>query len=376
MDNEGYFSHMSLPYSKAGLAKIGAGVLGLLFIGGIIVGTLNKKPTDPMIALNQQPAQFGLTTHVHPYSPGENHTLEQFKINIDLLVANKQQWVRVDLISYDIAPIGSGSTINWNEQNLQLYDEAIQYARDKQMQIFLVTNVPQFAREYPQSDYLALTTTYYTYLAKRYKGDVAIWQLFNEPNVHHYRDHHHDPALLDNEAYVANMSEALKTASKAVKSVDKTAKTTTSVSHWIGAETGDIFITNASKLYDAIQEDIDVLALNLFPDRDTAEMKRLSNYIEYFQKRYKKPVIVGEIGVSTKEQTGFTEAEQAAYMSLAIQTLKTAKVHPSAILFYELMDETNMREDLNHEKYYGLLKEDGSKKTSFDFIMTAMQGSK
>lgn len=318
---------------------------------------------------------FGFTTHVLTVD-GHNHTLSQFKQNVDLLAEKKQTWVRMDLVTHEIAPSGNGVTINWNKKGLSVYDEAINYARKRKLRVMIASTVPVFAKEYSKEDYQQVAKAYYGFLAKRYKGKVAIWQLFNEPNIHHFRDHSHNPALMDDPNYVSELKAVFQASSQAIKRSDKAANVTTSVSHWVGARPPEAFLSQTSVLFDALDESLDLITLNLFPDMSMEEIDRLPTYVKYFKEKYGKEVVIGEIGVSTKPGVGFTESDQARYMGLAIKSLKQGDVRPKVILFYELMDQTIFQSPLDHENYYGTLYNDGTKKSSFEDIVSIMQEEK
>jgi hypothetical protein len=356
------------------LALVGL-VLVSAVLGVIIYSAVNVLTADQ--SQIPQKTAFGFTTHIRATKDDkENHTLAQFKKNVDLLSAYKQQWIRLPIVDREIAPSGTADKIKWNQENLKTYDAAITYANEKGLQVMLTTNVPSYGSEYQLDEYKKLTKNYYTFLAKRYKGKVAVWQLFNEPNVHSFRNHKLDPKLLDDAQYVAELEAILQVADESINKIDKKAKTTTSVSHWIGAQTGDEFLIKSTRLFDRVGEPLDAVTLNVFPDRNLEEISRLPEYVEYFEKRYDKEVIIGEVGVSTKKNAGFSESDQAIYMTLAVSTMRNAEYHPSVLFYYELMDENLYTDTLDHENFYGVLYADGKKKSSFDLIIASMQPEK
>lgn len=359
--------------SRRGLIK-GAGVAvgsitalgipaGIRFLQSVGEEQKEADLTKKLEVLKDSPIRYGFNTHMRAEpGPGENLTLERFKSDVDLLASKNQKWVRFNLMSEEVTNAGTTASVDWNEDNLAVYDEAVNYAKAQGLQVFLVTNVPDFAKDFSLEDYKNVAEQFYTHLAERYAGKIDVWQIFNEPNVHHYRDYRQINTM--SEEYLRELSEIVKLASGAIKSADPTSRTTVNFSRWVGnqSKSAELF-GQGVKMYDLIAADIDCITLDCYPDQDASEIARLPTYVERISSNYSKPVIIGELGLPT---TGTqSAADQGNYTSQAIHSLVGGPRKPEAIILYELRDETTTGNPT--ENSFGFLN-----KPSFNTVLHAM----
>lgn len=330
--------------------------------------TPEATPTPEV--LNQFPTEYGFNTHIFANPPGEiaHLGIQTFENTIDQLAAEGQQIVRFTLRNWELAAQEDENGIHWNKENLAIYDRAIDYAKSKGIKVFLVTNLPDFAKDYLTSACKRVAKEYYTFLAERYRGQVAYWQIFNEADVHDYQKYEEIKTF--DEGYAEKFAGIVAEGAAAIKAADPGTQVTTNVSGWIGTE-GDMQ-ERWFKFFDPVHQSLDFLTVDLYPDDNIHEIGYLPHRIKNLQNRYSdvangliKRVAVGEIGLPTSK---FTEEKQGHFLSEAIKVLKQGEVKPLMILPYEYIDESGT----GNEGTFGLKRKDGSKKTSYDVVIDEM----
>lgn len=351
--------------SRRHFLKGAAAIAGAAFLGRI-PGVNRESMYSPEV-LAGKPTEYGFTTHLYlDTKEGEVLTLDKFKEGVDILQRNNQKWLRFNIWDWETAPTGTPDSIGWNEENLALFDEAVDYANERGLKINLVTNVPNFAKDYSHEDYKKVTENYYSFLANRYKDKVSSWQIFNEPNIHSFRDYSFKPSQLTQE-YVDDLTEVVSVANKAIKDKDPDALTTVNLSHWVGH--GADIRREGIKLFDPLAPHIDQITLDLYPDDNVLEIKNYPGYVLYFRNRYKKDVVIGELGLPT-DGYRFDEGDQAKYVTMALDELQGGLYKPSAILLYQLINETTQQGVQNN---FGFITADGRPKEAFSQVIERMQ---
>lgn len=318
------------------------------------------NPPEPTASPHSLLLEFGFNTHVS--CCGWNLNLETFKKNIDDLASNRQSWVRFNIIAEEIAPSGTPTTINWDRNNITTYDQAIDYSKEKGIKIFLTTSIPEYAKDYSLNDYQTVTQNYLGFLANRYKGKISIWQIFNEADVHNFRDYSYLPNLTD--AYLRDLYQIIATARNTIKQIDPRITITANTS---GYPLSDEVQQRWFRFFDALNQNLDLLSLDLYPDVNNIdkELMTMGVRVSNVQKRYRKPVSVAETGMCTRSSY-FSEEDQNHYLPLYIHYLKSAS--PTPIIIYEIQDENNIPNDC--EGSFGVKRYDGSEKPAYANVMT------
>ncbi len=342
--------------------------------------------------------EFGFNNHL---STAGSFNLSQFKANIDSIAGNNQKWVRFAINSSDIAqeapaptptpnivlpptltptptplipPSATPTPINvvlglasnpilWNTTNLALYDQAIDYAVTKGLKIFLATKTPDFANNYSFNDYITVTDQYFQFLSNRYKGKIIIWQVFNDSNVKNYTDS--PPITTLDPTYLTNLNTVLGSARNAIKTNDSNALITTSAG---GIPLNDTLVNSWNQFFDAINTNLDIISVNIYPFTDLTEISKLGNIVDSLKTRYAKDIAVSEAGFCTQNGV-YTENDQQTYLTQTIGNLKLSSV--KLILQYEIMDQDSTSG--NCDNTYGLIRTDGTQKISYPAVMSAMQ---
>jgi len=301
--------------------------------------------------------EYGFNTHM--YASGiSNLNLTTFKQNIDDIASKGLDWIRFNVIDWEVAP--SVASINWNYVNLAKYDEAINYAKNKGLKIFLVTNVPSWAKSYSLEKYKTTTQEFYSFLVNRYKDKVDVWQIFNEPNIHNYTDY---STIILTTSYLNNLNQIISIARSTIKGIDSDTLITTNVG---GYPYNDILHNQWKEFFDVVGQNLDVLTLDIYPDDNIEIINALENRVNDIKSRYEKPVYIGETGICTGDGR-FTESDQGYYVSRYIEEFK--KSGPINIIVYEIQDDNSK---VVCEATFGLKHADGTAKASYDVILNKM----
>jgi len=314
--------------------------------------------------------QYGFGVFVSATDPLQD--LAKFKSDVDNSVSSHQQWIRTAIMSWEIALSGNSSgQITWNDQNLAVYDEAINYAYQKGLKIMVfVSGAPDWTsfwgNNYSFEDYQKVSINYWRFLAQRYKDKVDIWQVFNEANGIHYR--YFTPLTSLTNDYLSQMNTLLASARQTIKQEDPTARITTNSLGWpINDQQEEKWL----QYFDAIKDNLDEITLDLYPDNNTTEINKLGTRVSNAFNRYSKPVIIGEIGVKTCTSCwgGLGEEIQKSFLPMSINQLKTGS--PSIIFTYQMRDRST---DLTSgEGTFGIKYNNGEQKIGYDAVMSAMK---
>lgn len=331
--------------------------------------TDTAEPTSSPEAERANRIKYGFNTHMSANpAPGENLTIDAFRQDVDRMAS-----MGMDAIRFNVW--------EWELNNLGVYDEAIDYAKNRGLEVHLVTNVPGLSKngENLEADLLR-TRAFYEDMAGRWAGKVDVWQIFNEVDDHHYANYRKIDADVP---YMNNLGELVIAANAVIKAMDPNAKTTVNVSMWVGADPWigadsprleEVGIFDAAcgfepgSAIDQACQTIDFISLDPYLDTNEEAIRRFPEVIAYFARRYQKPVIIAELGLPTGDGR-FTEEDQGEFTARAIDAMQGGLVRPHAILLYEFRDEA-----LNGpaEGSFGFNRADGTPKPGFDDVIDAM----
>ena len=289
---------------------------------------------------------------------GHGPGLDDFRKDIDTLVANGQKWVRLGIIGWEVMSVRDESrSIRWSEAALRQYDEAVGYAHSKGLQIHLVladgANDPSTSFE----DYKAIIQEYWTEMARRYAKRVSVWQVYNESDTSHFRlVTQAVPRLTD--AYLQDLASVLKIARESVKAVNPNILVTTNSTGW---PMSDATQGRWQQYFDGIHASLDVISLDTYPADNLGEIRKLPIRIADAERRYGKPVVIAEVGLQVAGDWSATD--QTKFVPAAIEAAKEAK--PLSIIVYQLRDEGS--------NTFGLIEEDRTPRDSFPASIRVMK---
>jgi len=352
-------------------------LFAFLGVMALVIGLtyyLTTKSQDFRQHAAELSTEFGFNTHLS--ASNNNLDINFLKANVDDLASHGQKWIRMNVIQWEVATetgaTASGTNkLNWNEANLAIFDQGIDYARNHGLKIFLVAGVTGLGQGLPQDQYEVLNSEFFNFLSTRWQGKIAVWQIFNEADVHKYVDYVALPSGLDS-TYLSNLSKVLHVVKTTIKQNDPNSLITTNVS---GYPMGDPIVAQWYKFYDAIIADLDVTTIDVYPGKTIDEINKLDARVNNLQARYNKDVYVGEVGICTDVPGYMTAEDQSVYLKRSIDILKMSKA--KAIMIYEIQDEATPKAGATEselcEGSFGIKKFDGTKKSSYDTIMNVMQ---
>lgn len=351
----------------AKIAALGIGIPASVAIGKTIAealvqpgnGSQPTSPETPTPSPTEQPhspeipssqVEFGFNTHVHALLNGEadNMTLEAFKGDVDRLVQANQKWIRFNFINNGVVQGNADGSVGFSDK-IGVYDEAIDYARQRGLKIALVTNAPESFANLPIDQYVQSAANFYLELAKRYKGKIETWQLFNEADTHNFRDYHDISAGFE-ATYLDDLVKVVAASASAIKSQDPNAKITMNASLW--APDRSIIRDRTTRFFDPLASSLDIISLDPYPDvYDPNSAQTIPEDIEYFYNKYKKDIAIAEIGVSAHD---IPDNQKRANILLSqLSTIKSGRIKPKAVFPYEMRNEEAIKTQDPREAAFG-----------------------
>lgn len=350
-------------------------ILSLSFVANVNVfaNTINKG--------------VGFTQHL--YINGSQNNLNQFYNAVDRIYSQNfakpiiriplydiETFPRTNINSFDIN-CNTLSPVNCNPTNLNVYLQAINYAKSKGLKVLMVTNVPSFAKlysnpvnswevKYSASTYYSIAADYYNNVSAFFGGLVDVYQIFNEANIHVYDSYSFlGTNLIYNNRYMSQLSKIIKDASIIIKKANPNAKiiinsggypfNNTAVNAWI-------------YYFDRLAPLVDQLGLDLYPDDNTTSIGLISSTINTLINRYPLDKLsITEIGMCT-DTVRFDEAEQAQFVSQYLDIIKQTNVEN--VYVYQLTDNDTLAAPC--ENNFGIVKADNTEKTSYPTIMNKL----
>lgn len=340
----------------------GAGIAA----AGLATRKLSEEQTKSPEILAHPPEFLGFNTHLYA-EPEVPHdlTLDVFKEDIDAMAKEGMNMIRFTVRPWEVAPNGSGEEIIWNEANLNIYKEAAQFAKEKGVQVLLVANTPAFAQAYSPVEYAEVSKKYFSALTEAFHDTVYAIQLFNEADVHHFRDY---SAVIPDHAYLQEFARLVKEISLSVKTVSPDMQVTVNAGGW---PLNNDRVHDWEEFFAAISPHIDFLSLDLYPDDNIDTINHLDDWVRQLKEEFQKDIMISEIGLPTGIGR-FSESDQGKYLSQAINVLKQAGV--LGILPYQYRDEA--RNPNTSEASFGIIHADGTPKQSYTQIIDVMKPDK
>jgi hypothetical protein len=370
-----------------GVGIVGAGALLIAACGGGDLDEILEAKTEEEKGEEKKKKAIiksGFNSHVSAKATEiENLTPEAFREDVDKMAEYEMKTVRLNVWEWEL-----------DDESLEIYKEALEYAKDKGLEVHLVTNVPQLSKDGSEIETdIEKVRSYYQRMAQKFIGLVDVWQFFNEADDHKYANY----SRIENEqvyplGYLENFGKLVATANETVRSIDPETKTTVNVSIWNNVE-GDLWIDDQGKVIprfeevgifdaacgfepggavDTICTTIDFISLDIYFDTDYKAIEKLPELIRYFQGRYDKPVVVSEVGIPTSGDGRFTPLDQVISISRIINVLQQGEVRPDAILLYEMRDE-RMKAPSDPEGHFGFHDYGGNPKEGFDEVLEAIK---
>jgi hypothetical protein len=231
------------------------------------------------------------------------------------------------------------------------------------LKIYLVTNTPSFAQNAAPDVYRNITFQYHQFLASRYQGKIAVWQPFNESNIHNFKNYSTITGF--DAAYLASLSSAIRAAASAIKP----------------ANPGILIAANAGgyppswpQYFSGLISNIDMIGVDLYPlsqygTGTDADIQKYPATIQSLKSQFGKKIIVSEIGACSG--LPYSDQFQAAIIPATIATLQLTPV--DAIIVYEMRDDNTTAGDCGNT--LGIKRTDGTQKPAYAGVMRALSGT-
>lgn len=321
------------------------------------------------------------------YFRPSNMNLVAFQNMIDKIAAENfsNPMVRVTLDDVDTFPRTNLTTsnidcnptqpVNCNPVNLQNYKTAFQYAKGKNIKLFLVTNVPTWAKTfspainpwesvYPLATYLNITTKYYSIISNLYNGLIDKWQMFNEGNIHAFDSYTLASNLQNNINYMSSLKKVLIKASATIKLVDPVDPVSTTV----GGYPFNNSLYNSWLVYlNIIKGPLDEIGLDMYPDNNLIEIGNITNRIAGVKNAFGKPVMATEIGMCT-DIIRFNSNDQGNFIPQYIKAAKNGGA--SGIFVYQFQDNLDLVSPC--ENTFGIVDGLGNNKISYPSVISSL----
>jgi hypothetical protein len=286
------------------VATLGS-VLLLILLSSVSAGPLDTLSIDlrhrwVTLTSGQAPAEEGSAAP----SVGMNVFLEQEvepgrrQLSLDLLRAAGVTWIRQELPWEQIEPVAKGQTTdpNFGGSTWAKYDDIVSRASASGMQLMLrLDTSPRWALPPGAPDGLGPPMAYDDYfdfvseVATRYRGRVAAYQIWNEPNL--TSEWGHTPP--DPAAYEA----LLRGASERIREADPSAKVVMAALAPTLTENSDALneLVYLQRLYDAgVRGSFDVLAVQAYGLRGGPDDPR----IDASDVTFSRPTLVRQVMVA------------------------------------------------------------------------------
>lgn len=294
---------------------------------------------------------------------------------LDTLAGAGAEWIRVDVGWATVEEGGRGTVADWYLTKLEA---TVNGARSRGMRVWaMLWGTPDWARDGGDvanpprdvSDYADVARK----LAARFAGRISVWELWNEANT--------DGFFTGSPREYADLYRA---GAAAVRGADPTARISLAglslaATKWLDGVLGD--------LGDDAQSLVDIVSVHPYPvpadaPPDAAAGPAGSNLggldaVHDVMKDHglDVPVVVGELGWSTHDNTsrttpetrGVTEDEQARYVREALDTVAAQFPFVAAVFLYD--DRDTDVPDV-HQANFGLLARDLSPKPALAEIRT------
>lgn len=300
------------------------------------------------------PTEFGI--HI----PGPVHTsTEQFEHDLETLVALGMTWVRLPVVANTVVRTWGFATgsVQLDVDVLDRVRQGARMARERGLKVCLVVADVYDVPQAPEAEFLRNMRQYWGSLARHLAAQVDIWQILNEPDGAHFRTRREVPALR-RPAYLRELSRALAAAHAEIAEIDPDVTITTNL---YGYPLGDAMERRWVQSLDALAPHLDLITVDAYPALSEYEARELPRRLGRLQERYGKEIAVGEIGLQTCSHCA-TEDEQARAYAIYLDALQSPSI--AVAFFYQLRDDGSG----TGEGTFGIEREDGSEKPSFDVI--------
>lgn len=286
------------------------------------------------------PPQYGATLALGttPLLSGypTNITYADFTAAVDDMAQRGQRWVRFLPAEGELLDTGTSNAtaLVWQSARLAQYDAAIDYVLSKGLKLYLSLNLPiSFTTGYTLADYRNVAAMFCSFLAQRWAGKVAVWQIINEANIGDYRGL---GRALD-AGYRAEFAGTLAVARTAIRASDA-APILTDLAASAGGALDSPALADLQTFLDAVSPQLDAIGLHIYDNQNAALLANAPSYLQQLTARYHLPLYISEFGNFSYVLGQATYTEQWQADSIIMQARAYAQANPVAIILYRWRD--------------------------------------
>lgn len=337
------------------------------------------------LAYTSSTTAMGFSTHLFPSSSIEG--LSQFKSTIDGIVSmdinsphvrfqleDVELFPRTDLTRFDI-DCNIKAPVNCNPTNLAIVDQALEYAQDSGVSVYVVLVVPYWASNFSQPDqpwesaftdeeYQILIRQYLDVVVSRWADKVAYWQIFNEANTQTY-DNYRAIDFANNNTYKNKLQKAI---SYIGNYFDQYYPSENTVVNAAGYPVNQNTVEDMEYFFNSVGDNVDMFGADWYPDGNPTTIQNIPAYIDYLRSSTNKPIVVPEVGMCV-DMDRFDEQDQAVYLPLYFEKLITAQTQLA--IAYNYKDRSHINNKC--EASFGIVRSDGSYRPAKQALVATMQ---
>lgn len=305
-----------------------------------IAGITPAHAAETQNTFHQKRTQFGFTMSIpDPDNP------EQAYRDLDKMKELGVKWVRTGIITSDmVTRWGDGGKVEVNQETIDLYVDFLKKAKSYNMKVILMS-VEGYYGDITYNQYLTEMRQYWNLISEPLSPYADVWQVYNEPDGLHYRTYEPVNQLPDEAAYYKELANSISEFRTIVKQDNSQTRVTTNLS---GYPMNDKIESDWNYRLDIIHRSLDLITVDVYPEYNLEEIKEVPERLSRIKNKYKKNVMIGEIGMPTC--TTCSPKEQVAQALTAFIDYLPHK-DTEAIIFYQLRDSSN---DNTGESSFGI----------------------
>lgn len=287
--------------------------------------------------------------------------------DLDLVAASGAKWIRVDAAPAQFTWVGP------NQYHWDPLDTVVAAAEKRGIKVLaVISQLPVYARPAgslssygPQTEAeRAAFARYSSELAKRYKGRIAAYEIWNEANLSHYWS----PA-----PSASNYVKLVVATNKAIKDADPQATVMSAGTGWSWIETDPKPITWIHQLYgNGLKGHVDAFAVHAYSmpwqQNWRGELGQMGDYRKAVDQHDPgRPMWLTETGTTTGGSPSGTEQQAADYISEIINDWERLP-NTGPLFFYTLEDHGGA----DREGHFGFIRTDGTAKPAYRALQQAL----
>jgi len=303
---------------------------------------------------------MGFTVNADPNAPAN------FTADLSRLLAAGANWIRFGIQAWEIGG-WYGDRWYFDDAKVAFFADCVRRARGAGLKISLTLAAMANSPDWTFDQYLSINRLYWTKVAQTVAGagGVEVLQVYNEHDVSDFRSQAALPGPPTTE-YLGRLAVALQAAREISHALLPKALVTTAVT---GVTVDDNTEARWYHFFDVVAPSLDIIGMNCYPGTWVEQIEKMPIRLARVRDRYKKQVIITEIGAPT--ETGGTVSVEAAKTVLPLMMGKAAIAEPLAVLFYQLRNTgTNAGEA---EQNFGIYTQDGTPRATRDQVVSAIR---